>query len=1100
VTTKQLPFSKSAAQQMREAAYVAASALVQRAHRTHIFTLEAMIQLYQRDLWRTCVAYQNKLSVSAGNSGHFTHVIDSLTTDLNRVGQRYIEKAANLGYARGVEALYLSKWIVRYDSPIVAPHSIISAAITENHAYLTKSLGTDLKTAMAAVYKPELVPAALASFRSRIKLYGHFLWRVAERSYKACLHEFDTFHKRTRGLRENYVDDAAAVADRNPSKAQITAGNYRKGHTEVFGIPISIENAKGSIRRGVGEDGKPWEAELPAHYGYVKRTVGADDDQVDVFIGPDPNSLYVYVIDQCHKGEFDEHKAMLGFAHLDVALKTYRAAFSDNIDRIGAVKTMTIDGFKAWLKQGDTKNPIAMREAGPPDEARDDHGRWSTEGPSHDLLAKWVLKSADHARYDAEIQKAATPEYRERVAKAFDDNHPDGATLYRGITGQAAQDIKSLKKGALLPDSSTLTSSSSSEQIAQYYVYSPLNAPTIPTKTVVVYEDVHGANVIASAESSPIVFSSAVSRSQEVVLDPKTQWQITDKYQSFITDERPERYGKTYPTTYVHVKAVGLREAGPPDEARDDHGRWTGEIIGGTLDFEGKLYHATEDAHFKLEDTKGDGFLGRGLYLSGYKPSEHNAYGDYVHTFTVKAKLLDFSSDREYETAVNVFKSESAFRSAMQSRGFEGLRVERGIPPHIPVGVYVLWSPTKTTTELREAGPTDEARDNHGRWTIGGDWERNSYTKGGKVDLVPISFFQRFKGNQLGKTSIEDLKADLSNNGLNEPAIMSFGQKDRTISSAEGNHRAEALKQLGYTHIPVRMIRMQNANGIPFDDMSKVPVNDYFKGDAAPHEVFDDFDAIGGIRRLKEGGAGSGNWDHAGRIGQVGGSAASSGTIQAMRKIAQMHDEAKDDPNNPKTKATYSAFIKQVNQQYVDLRNRGYRFEFGKDDPYKDSQDMTRDVDQNHRLKVYNVVDLPDGHPLAAMSPFDGQTENTIFRAVHDMYGHYFPGNTFGQRGELKAYQAHAAMFDNAALPALASETLAQNAWVNHAESNETLAVQDRPFAPQKAYAFDLGVARAVRDSKFPRIRLTESEANSGFITLDFDELDHTDFRRGRCA
>ena len=70
-------------------------------------------------------------------------------------------------------------------------------------------------------------------------------------------------------------------AHRGPAEA----GNYKKGHLKIGGLNVTIENGKGSIRSGKGPDVKPWSVEMPAHYGYVKGTEGADGDQMDVFIG-----------------------------------------------------------------------------------------------------------------------------------------------------------------------------------------------------------------------------------------------------------------------------------------------------------------------------------------------------------------------------------------------------------------------------------------------------------------------------------------------------------------------------------------------------------------------------------------------------------------------------------------------------------------------------------------------------------------------------------------------------------------------------------------------------------------------------------------------
>lgn len=149
------------------------------------------------------------------------------------------------------------------------------------------------------------------------------------------------------------VDRAAAAAHPAPSPHQRTAGNYSKGHIKIRGIPVTIETAKGTVRVGVGKDGKEWSATLPAHYGYVKRTVGADGDQVDVYVGPQPNSDRAFIIDQVHAegAQFDEHKVMLGWPDIDAAVEAYKSAFSDGrgADRIGAVHRVSIAGLKSWL-------------------------------------------------------------------------------------------------------------------------------------------------------------------------------------------------------------------------------------------------------------------------------------------------------------------------------------------------------------------------------------------------------------------------------------------------------------------------------------------------------------------------------------------------------------------------------------------------------------------------------------------------------------------------------------------------------------------------------------------------------------------------------
>ncbi len=142
-----------------------------------------------------------------------------------------------------------------------------------------------------------------------------------------------------------------------PTEAQKRVGNYKKHHISFQGLPVSIENPKGSIRRGAG-----WQVRVPYDYGYIKRTEGADGDHVDVCIGPDHQSDHVFIIDQHdHRtGQFDEHKVMLGYRSREDATKAYNAGFSDGKgpDRQRAVARMSMAEFKRWLKTCDTTKPV----------------------------------------------------------------------------------------------------------------------------------------------------------------------------------------------------------------------------------------------------------------------------------------------------------------------------------------------------------------------------------------------------------------------------------------------------------------------------------------------------------------------------------------------------------------------------------------------------------------------------------------------------------------------------------------------------------------------------------------------------------------------
>lgn len=155
-----------------------------------------------------------------------------------------------------------------------------------------------------------------------------------------------------------------------PTQPQIEAGNYAKGHVNIQGLDISIENPRGSIRRGVDENGQPWENPSPDHYGYIKGTEGADGDHVDTYVGPDRDSQKVFLVDQIDPKteQFDEVKALIGYDDPDKALDVYRRGFNDGSgpSRIGQFSELSMDEFKDWLKKGDTKSAYAFgKEAVP---------------------------------------------------------------------------------------------------------------------------------------------------------------------------------------------------------------------------------------------------------------------------------------------------------------------------------------------------------------------------------------------------------------------------------------------------------------------------------------------------------------------------------------------------------------------------------------------------------------------------------------------------------------------------------------------------------------------------------------------------------------
>lgn len=115
------------------------------------------------------------------------------------------------------------------------------------------------------------------------------------------------------------------------------------------GLDISIENAAGSIRAGEDDWGQPWKVTLTHDYGYIRGTVGADKDPIDVFYldGPNVETLPVYVVHTLRAPLFvkdDEDKVFIGFENSDAA----RRAFVNNYDKpehFGSIESFTPEEF-----------------------------------------------------------------------------------------------------------------------------------------------------------------------------------------------------------------------------------------------------------------------------------------------------------------------------------------------------------------------------------------------------------------------------------------------------------------------------------------------------------------------------------------------------------------------------------------------------------------------------------------------------------------------------------------------------------------------------------------------------------------------------------
>lgn len=244
-------------------------------------------------------------------------------------------------------------------------------------------------------------------------------------------------------LSKRSIDNDAAGADLNPTRAQIAAGTARLGHVRVSGLAISVENPAGSRRVDQKHAFPQWATDMTAHYGYVKGTEGSDGDHVDVFVKVGTQHDWdgtVYVIDQQDSaGKFDEHKCMLGYASEDEACKAYLSHYSAEW-KCGPITPMSLDAFKQWL-EGDTTQPVANASIAKrlrkynENEARDNKGEWTSGGDTTDAekVARALAAYKPSTKEKQDLASAAERKVAEMIGtKPTGDNLPVDAVLKVG--------------------------------------------------------------------------------------------------------------------------------------------------------------------------------------------------------------------------------------------------------------------------------------------------------------------------------------------------------------------------------------------------------------------------------------------------------------------------------------------------------------------------------------------------------------------------------------------------------------------------------------------------------------------------------------------
>lgn len=161
----------------------------------------------------------------------------------------------------------------------------------------------------------------------------------------------------------------------------------------------------------------------------------------------------------------------------------------------------------------------------------------------------------------------------------------------------------------------------------------------------------------------------------------------------------------------------------------------------------------------------------------------------------------------------------------------------------------------------------------------------------------------------------------------------------------------------------------------------------------------------------------------------------------------------------------YKQFAKEVFEQFDFLISNGVRFEYG-DDMLFNSVPNYEKLMQFYDYEGYLPVKKTrqdDFHPVLSTITYRYSADdamilkenevssnklyqiidaNDLFRAVHDVFGHFASGGNFSLRGGRVAYAKHYPLFSDVAVRALATETMGTlSAW----------KLQGKKFPPNKA-------------------------------------------------
>lgn len=270
------------------------------------------------------------------------------------------------------EVARISKYALSEDAECMADAIADALGSGENAAPLSKEIlkvvenivgskGIEMLKSIYAKKKPLFVvkksfadnfmnKRSIPTMQKSIFVRGDFdAYRISDEELK----EHSIFARTEDGYEydlQNPTENFFYTLKKNLEKSLTWSGHKLQDRTSWNGLKISIENKKGSVRRGVDKDGHQWATKMHFDYGYIRGSEGTDGDHVDCYLGDNMDAKKVYIVHQndpvTHK--YDEDKCMLGFDTLEDAKKAYLMQY-DRPGFLGKIDTMDFDEFKEFI-------------------------------------------------------------------------------------------------------------------------------------------------------------------------------------------------------------------------------------------------------------------------------------------------------------------------------------------------------------------------------------------------------------------------------------------------------------------------------------------------------------------------------------------------------------------------------------------------------------------------------------------------------------------------------------------------------------------------------------------------------------------------------